>query len=82
MPVTKNPTPEWNFGFRDRPKDWIDSPVTVTDEDGLTYTLTLIADADGNVITPVSNTDLFEATTTTNELLEQVVFFLKSIAER
>jgi hypothetical protein len=50
--------------------------------DGVTYSLTLVANKDGTTINPTSDEDLFLAVTQTNDLLERVVFLLESIAER
>ena len=84
MPVEPTPSTDVNFGWRQngRPKGWVDDPITVTDSDGVTYQLTVLADENGDVMNPVSTTDLFDATTTTNELLADVIFLLKSMAEQ
>lgn len=52
-----------------------------TDEDGNIFQVTLVTDATGQLISPVSNEDLFLAATQTNTLLEEVVFLLKAIGE-
>lgn len=62
MPVVPA-EPAANFAWRraGRPREWADSPVTVTDTEGNTYNLTVVADANGNPVTPASQDDLLVA---------------------
>jgi hypothetical protein len=83
MPVTKDTdAATWNFSWRQRPKGWVDDPITVTDEDGNVYNLSLVANSDGAIINPADITSIHDAQTETNSLLEDIKFLLQSIAEK
>lgn len=82
MPVVPT-TPPSNFGFRPagRPKSWVTEPLTVTDEDGNVYNLTVVADAEGNVISPASQDDVLVAMGEIADRLDRVIELLAAIAE-
>lgn len=78
MPVTKT-SPDPNFSFRPRPKSWVDSPITVTDAGGTVYQLAVLSDAEGRPVSAVSDSNLFDAITETNECLRDIVQLLQEM---
>lgn len=81
MPIEKDATPAVNFSFRPagRPRGWVDSPITAVGEDGTVYHLTGVVDAEGNIISPVSQNDLAREASETNRLLRLVVLHLEHL---